>query len=591
MTITDTDKRVAYTGTGANTALTINFPYTSTADILVTSRVTATGVETTMALTTNYTITPASGASGTLTPVDGATDFPSTVTWTLSRQTTQTQGVDLVENDEFPSETVEDALDRLTILVLDLQEEQDRCLKRPVSDVDTLSSELPHSLDAASNYLGFDASSEPVALSAPTDTSITSAFGKTLIDDDSASTARSTLDAQQDLITTRGDVIRGGAAAGGKPAERYALGTPGQVLRSDGTDAAWATLVAGDLPAAATAAVGRNLIVNGDFRVWQRGTPLISTSTYPNSNDSYIADHVLLLSESATDVVDVSQETSVVPTGVHSSIKLDVETANNQFGLLFPLEAQDAATIIGGTASLSFKAKIAALPSVRNLRAVILAWDNTADAITSDVVGTWSAEGVEHLWATNWTREGSAPSANALSTSWQTFTVENVSIDTASATNVAVFIYCDEDDMAVGEFIYVADVKLEKGTEASTHQPRPVAEEIALCQRYYRKSFPQGTAPAQSAGVNGSVAALGMHSDGEVIATVQFGSPMRTTPLVTTYNPSAANANWRNVTGGSDTTAATAAIGDSNFAIGSSGGGVGDQYDTHRIQWDAVAEL
>ncbi len=41
------------------------------------------------------------------------------------------------------------------------------------------------------------------------------------------------------LITARGDVLRGGSSG---IAERLALGTDGQALKSDGTDAAWGTL-------------------------------------------------------------------------------------------------------------------------------------------------------------------------------------------------------------------------------------------------------------------------------------------------------------------------------------------------------------
>jgi hypothetical protein len=55
-----------------------------------------------------------------------------------------------------------------------------------------------------------------------------------------------------DVITTRGDVVRGNSSG---VIERLALGSNGQVLTSDGTDAAWATpSAAGDLvgPASAT---------------------------------------------------------------------------------------------------------------------------------------------------------------------------------------------------------------------------------------------------------------------------------------------------------------------------------------------------
>ena len=52
-----------------------------------------------------------------------------------------------------------------------------------------------------------------------------------------AASARANISAQQDVITTRGDIVRGSSDA---EAERLALGSNGQIITSDGTDIAWA---------------------------------------------------------------------------------------------------------------------------------------------------------------------------------------------------------------------------------------------------------------------------------------------------------------------------------------------------------------
>ena len=59
---------------------------------------------------------------------------------------------------------------------------------------------------------------------------------RTLLDDSDAATARATLDAQQDVITTRGDLVRGSSVS---VAERLALGASGTFLKSDGSDPSW----------------------------------------------------------------------------------------------------------------------------------------------------------------------------------------------------------------------------------------------------------------------------------------------------------------------------------------------------------------
>jgi len=203
-----------------------------------------------MALTTNYTVSGGSGSTGTVTPVDGATDFPSTVEWHISRAIPRTQVTDLTENDAFPSASVEESADKGAARDQDIEEQLARCLKYPVSDPTSRSAELPNSIDRLSKYLGFDSSGDPTALDAPANTTVVSVFGALLIQATTPPAARALLVAQADRITTRGDVVYGDSTG---VANRLALGASGQVLRSDGTDVAWATLVAGDLPSAATA--------------------------------------------------------------------------------------------------------------------------------------------------------------------------------------------------------------------------------------------------------------------------------------------------------------------------------------------------
>jgi hypothetical protein len=74
-----------FTGDGTNTALSLTFRFARHGDIAITRRVIATGAETTMQLNTDYTVTGGGIALGTVTPVDGATDFPSTVKWIIVR--------------------------------------------------------------------------------------------------------------------------------------------------------------------------------------------------------------------------------------------------------------------------------------------------------------------------------------------------------------------------------------------------------------------------------------------------------------------------------------------------------------------------
>ena len=64
MTITTTTQRIAYTGTGADTVLSVPYKFYATTDLVVTKRTTATGAETTLTEGTHYTVLGGNGATG-----------------------------------------------------------------------------------------------------------------------------------------------------------------------------------------------------------------------------------------------------------------------------------------------------------------------------------------------------------------------------------------------------------------------------------------------------------------------------------------------------------------------------------------------
>jgi hypothetical protein len=235
MTVSTETNKKSYEGTGANTTLPTTFPFESDSDLVVTQRVKTTGIEATLVLGTHYTVTGGGFANGTVTPVDGATDFPVTVDWVLSRNTPQTQETDYVDNDDFPAESHENALDKVTYLAQDRQEAVNRSLKVPITDPDP--SELPNKIDRASKHAIYDSNGDPGVGDAPADTTTVSTFGQALIVADDDTAARVIMDSQEDVITTQGDLVRGSSE---DVAERLAIGASGTYLRSDGTDQAWA---------------------------------------------------------------------------------------------------------------------------------------------------------------------------------------------------------------------------------------------------------------------------------------------------------------------------------------------------------------
>jgi hypothetical protein len=227
----------------------------------------------------------------------------------------------------------------------------------------------------------------------------------------------------------------------------------------------------------------RNKLINGDFSVAQRGTSLTSTDS-ANNDAKYTLDRWQLFSD-GNDVVDVTQETTTVPTNQLYAIALDVETANKKFGIAQKIEQKNCVDLIGQEVTLSFKAKVSATTNLDNVKCAIIAWDGTADTLTDDIVSAWGAEGTNPTLATNYTYENTPANLN-LTTSYATYTT-TATIDTSGAKNVVVFIWSDVTTTSAGEFLYITDVQLEKSPSNSTFERKSYGQQLADCQRYYHQ--------------------------------------------------------------------------------------------------------
>lgn len=157
MSIASTTNRVTYAGN--DSATVFSFPYLFLAQgdltVIITSSL---GVETVQTITTHYTVSGAGvSAGGSVTMLTA----PATgETLTILNNPDATQPVDLVDNDSLPAETVEQALDRLTILVQRLQSQVSRKVGVTDGFVDTFDLDLPSDLATANAVLVVNAAGD-----------------------------------------------------------------------------------------------------------------------------------------------------------------------------------------------------------------------------------------------------------------------------------------------------------------------------------------------------------------------------------------------------------------------------------------------
>lgn len=262
-------------------------------------------------------------------------------------------------------------------------------------------------------------------------------------------------------------------------------GTSGQVLsKASNTDMDFTWI------SVAASLVNKNYLVNGGFAIAQRGTSFTSGA---NNDDAYTLDRWYILSDT-NDVIDVTQETTTVPTNGQYAIALDVETVNKKFGIATIIENKDVVGLVGNTVTFSFKAKVSSTTKLDNVKAAIIAWSGTADSVTSDIISAWGAEGTSPTLIANATYENSPSNLN-LTTSYATYSL-SAPIDTASTKNLILFIWSDVTDTTLGDFLYISEAKLELGvaTTSFEYAGGTIAGELAACQRYYWRTPSSGDA-------------------------------------------------------------------------------------------------
>ena len=159
MAISTTIIKNSYSGDGSNDTFAYQFKITAEADLQVIIR-SAAGTETVKTLTTHYTVTGVGTASGGNVVFTAGNIPTATETVVIRRSTTQTQTLDLVENDPFTADSVEGAFDKNLAIAQELQEQIDRSIKISRTNTMTSTDFTTSASERASKILAFDTSGE-----------------------------------------------------------------------------------------------------------------------------------------------------------------------------------------------------------------------------------------------------------------------------------------------------------------------------------------------------------------------------------------------------------------------------------------------
>ena len=155
MTVSSSTNKVSYSGNGSLTTFAYSFKIFDQGDLTVILRA-ADGTETVQTITTHYTVSGVGSASGGNVVFGSAP--ASGVTVVIIREQPLTQGLDLVANDPFPAESLEEALDKVVFMTQKHEEELSRAIKASRTNTLTGSEFTISATDRANKLFSFDSS-------------------------------------------------------------------------------------------------------------------------------------------------------------------------------------------------------------------------------------------------------------------------------------------------------------------------------------------------------------------------------------------------------------------------------------------------
>ena len=278
----------------------------------------------------------------------------------------------------------------------------------------------------------------------------------------------------------------------------------------------------------------KNMIINGDMRVAQRGTSETGVITTSHAGvDRFRLD--LTTNQSGTHTLSQSTD---APSNFKYSFKVQCTSAQaspNQMRCSYPVEGYDVAHLGYGTPeakplTLSFWVKSNVVGTYALSIETAIAqryfstnytidspnvWEYKTIYIPGDTASALNGNNTLGLYFSWWLTSGSSLKVNPVADNWVTQSSYNNIVGTDTNVNMA---------SSTGNSWQITGVQLELGKVATPFEHRSYGEELTLCERYYQKL---GGTAYQAIGF-GKIYAVGQTA----MSYVCFNTPMRTAPTV-----------------------------------------------------------
>ena len=258
-----------------------------------------------------------------------------------------------------------------------------------------------------------------------------------------------------------------------------------------------------------------NLLINGGFDVWQRGTSFTAAG--------YTADRWNTGAGGATNrwQLQVLAGANATNLGTSNWMNWEKTVAGGNTGQINQ-KIENVTTGGGAVVTLSFWAREVSGASKDFTVFATQNFGTGGDPDTSVAIG-------------NYTMGGSAWTYYTF-----TFTLPEISNLAVIGANSHLKIQFSPVNAADTFDMGITSIKLEEGSVATPYQARPIGEELALCQRYYEKSYNLDFSAGSTTGSGGRIvwsSGLAQNS-GRWQTTIPFKVTKRTNPSVAIFNSS-----------------------------------------------------
>lgn len=222
---------------------------------------------------------------------------------------------------------------------------------------------------------------------------------------------------------------------------------------------------------------GRNRLINGDFRVWQRGSTFAAATGARYTADRWLVNaQGSTISASRDDIAAGGGAGGRLLAGSRHMLKLAVESAAGADNMaLVQQRIEDVRTFAGKRVTISFKARA----TVDNFKVGLelqqsfgangsTAADSIGGAITLDTMWRWHQLTVD------------VPGIAGRTLGTDDYLQLSLWLDAGATLAGRAFGAGQKSGV-----VYLAEVQIEEGDIATDFDRRPEALELLLCQRYY----------------------------------------------------------------------------------------------------------